>query len=110
MKRMRSEAFFARAQKLMPGGVNSPVRNFGRVGGHPVFMARGKGAKVYDADGNEYIDYLGSWGPLILGHSHPWAPASVRRQRRNSSWRNSSKKPILPLIWYVWSIPGRKRP
>ncbi len=71
MKRMRSEAFFARAQKLMPGGVNSPVRNFGRVGGHPVFMARGKGAKVYDADGNEYIDYLGSWGPLILGHSHP---------------------------------------
>ena len=71
MNRSRSEAFFARAQKLMPGGVNSPVRNFGRVGGHPVFMARGKGAKVYDADGNEYIDYLGSWGPLILGHSHP---------------------------------------
>jgi len=71
MNRSRSEAFFARAQKLMPGGVNSPVRNFGRVGGHPVFMARGKGSKVYDADGNEYIDYLGSWGPLILGHSHP---------------------------------------
>ena len=71
MKRLRSEALFARAQKFMPGGVNSPVRNFGRVGGHPVFMARGKGAKVYDADGNEYIDYLGSWGPLILGHSHP---------------------------------------
>ncbi len=71
MNRSRSEAFFARTQKLMPGGVNSPVRNFGRVGGHPVFMARGKGSKVYDADGNEYIDYLGSWGPLILGHSHP---------------------------------------
>ena len=71
MNRSRSEAFFARTQKLMPGGVNSPVRNFGRVGGHPVFMARGKGSKVYDADGNEYIDYLGSWGPLILGHSNP---------------------------------------
>jgi glutamate-1-semialdehyde 2,1-aminomutase len=71
MNRSRSEAFFARTQKLMPGGVNSPVRNFGRVGGHPVFMARGKGSKVYDVDGNEYIDYLGSWGPLILGHSHP---------------------------------------
>jgi glutamate-1-semialdehyde 2,1-aminomutase len=71
MNRSRSEALFAQAQNLMPGGVNSPVRNFGRVGGHPVFMARGSGSKVYDADGNEYIDYLGSWGPLILGHSHP---------------------------------------
>ena len=69
MKRMRSEAFFARAQKLMPGGVNSPVRNFGRVGGHPVFMARGKGAKVYDADGNEYIDYIQGMGPNLFGHS-----------------------------------------
>ena len=55
----------------MPGGVNSPVRNFGRVGGQPVFMDRGAGSKVYDADGNEYIDYLGSWGPLILGHGNP---------------------------------------
>lgn len=71
MNRSRSEALFSQAQNLMPGGVNSPVRNFGRVGGNPVFMARGEGAKVYDVDGNEYIDYLGSWGPLVLGHSHP---------------------------------------
>ena len=71
MKRSRSNTLFGQAQRLMPGGVNSPVRNFGRVGGCPVFMDRGAGSKVYDVDGNEYIDYLGSWGPLILGHGNP---------------------------------------
>ena len=71
MNRSRSSTLFDQAQRLMPGGVNSPVRNFGRVGGCPVFMDRGAGSKVYDVDGNEYIDYLGSWGPLILGHGNP---------------------------------------
>ena len=71
MNRSRSINLFGKAQQLMPGGVNSPVRNFGRVGGNPIFMEKGEGAKVYDVDGNEYIDYLGSWGPLILGHSNP---------------------------------------
>ncbi|MBI4553229.1 MAG: glutamate-1-semialdehyde 2,1-aminomutase [Candidatus Latescibacteria bacterium] len=79
MNRSRSHTLFARAQQLLPGGVNSPVRNFGRVGGNPVFMARGAGSKVYDVDGNEYIDYLGSWGPLILGHSHPKVVEALKR-------------------------------
>ena len=68
MDRRRSEALFARAQKLIPGGVNSPVRAFRSVGGTPPFIARGEGSKIYDVDGNEYIDYVLSWGPLILGH------------------------------------------
>lgn len=63
----------------MPGGVNSPVRNFGRVGGRPVFMERGAGSKVYDVDGNAYIDYLGSWGPLILGHGHPTVVEALKK-------------------------------
>ncbi|MXY48484.1 MAG: glutamate-1-semialdehyde-2,1-aminomutase [Gemmatimonadetes bacterium] len=71
MNRSRSGTLFDQALRSMPGGVNSPVRNFGRVGGRPVFMERGAGATVYDVDGNAYIDYLGSWGPLILGHGHP---------------------------------------
>ena len=71
MQLRKSEALFAEAQKYIPGGVNSPVRSFRAVGGTPPFIARGQGAKVWDVDGNEYLDYLGSWGPLVLGHSHP---------------------------------------
>ena len=71
MQLSKSEALFAEAQKYIPGGVNSPVRSFRAVGGPPPFIARGQGAKVWDVDGNEYLDYLGSWGPLVLGHSHP---------------------------------------
>ena len=67
----RSEALFERAQKTIPGGVNSPVRAFRSVGGTPPFIARGEGARLWDVDGNEYIDYVGSWGPLLLGHRHP---------------------------------------
>ncbi len=67
----RSEELFARAQKSIPGGVNSPVRAFRQVGGTPVFFARGEGAWVFDADGKRYIDYVQSWGPLVLGHAHP---------------------------------------
>jgi glutamate-1-semialdehyde 2,1-aminomutase len=66
-----SAALFARAQSVIPGGVNSPVRAFRSVGGKPVFMARGEGARIWDVDGNEYIDYIGSWGPLIFGHRQP---------------------------------------
>ena len=67
----RSRALFEAAKALMPGGVNSPVRAFGAVGGTPPILARGAGARVWDVDGAEYIDYLASWGPLILGHAHP---------------------------------------
>src|SRR6202047_2462467 len=77
MNRCRSEALFTRAQKLMPGGVNSPVRAFRSVGGSPPFIARGEGAHLFDVDGNEYIDYVGSWGPLLLGHRHPAIVAAL---------------------------------
>ncbi len=69
MKHTESEKFFQAAKEMMPGGVNSPVRAFKSVGRNPLFIHRGKGSKIYDVDGNEYIDYVGSWGPLILGHA-----------------------------------------
>jgi len=67
----KSKALFEEAKRYLPGGVNSPVRAFKAVGGEPLFFDRGRGSKIYDVDGNEYIDYVGSWGPLILGHAHP---------------------------------------
>ena len=74
-----SERLFARARRLIPGGVNSPVRSFGAVGGTPPFIVNGSGAHVRDADGNEYLDFVGSWGPLILGHAHPAVVEAVQR-------------------------------
>lgn len=79
MKTMtENERLFTRAQRTIPGGVNSPVRAFRSVGGTPPFFARGAGARVWDADGNSYIDYVGSWGPLILGHADPVTVAAVQ--------------------------------
>lgn len=74
----KSTALFAEAKRFLPGGVNSPVRAFQAVGGQPLFIARGEGAWLYDVDGNRYIDYVGSWGPLILGHRHPEVIAALR--------------------------------
>src|SRR5947209_7154240 len=71
MTHTKSEELFRRAVEKIPGGVNSPVRAFRSVGGQPVFIARGEGSHLFDVDGNEYIDYVGSWGPLLLGHRHP---------------------------------------
>ncbi|NPE61137.1 glutamate-1-semialdehyde 2,1-aminomutase [Dickeya dadantii] len=67
----KSESLYAAARQLIPGGVNSPVRAFNGVGGVPLFIERAEGARLYDADGKSYIDYVGSWGPMILGHNHP---------------------------------------
>jgi glutamate-1-semialdehyde 2,1-aminomutase len=75
----RSHALFQRASRVIPGGVNSPVRAFKSVGGTPLFFQRGKGPLVWDADGNSYVDYVGSWGPLIVGHAHPDVVAAVER-------------------------------
>ena len=69
--RPKSSAFFAQAQQIIPGGVNSAARAFGAVGGHPIFIDHAKGPYLYDVDGNQYIDYIGSWGPMILGHADP---------------------------------------
>ena len=74
----RSSALFKEAQDYMPGGVNSPVRAFNGVGGTPIFFERGEGAYLYDVDGNSYIDYVGSWGPMILGHANPIIIDSVK--------------------------------
>jgi len=75
----RNEELFAAAQRVIPGGVNSPVRAFRAVGGTPRFFTRGSGARVWDADGKAYIDYVGSWGPLILGHAHPTVVQAVQQ-------------------------------
>jgi glutamate-1-semialdehyde 2,1-aminomutase len=73
----RSEQLFDDARRLIPGGVNSPVRAFGSVGGTPVFFERALGARMWDADGREYVDYVGSWGPMIVGHNHPDVRAAL---------------------------------
>ena len=77
MNRQRSAELYATAKRRIPGGVNSPARSWGAVGGEPLFLARGAGSRVWDADGNEYIDYVCSWGPLILGHAHPQVIAAI---------------------------------
>lgn len=80
MKQTRSESLFELAQKRIPGGVNSPVRAFKGVGGTPVFFKRGEGAYLFDEDGNRYVDYVNSWGPLILGHGAPTVIEAVQKQ------------------------------
>jgi glutamate-1-semialdehyde 2,1-aminomutase len=74
-----SDALFDEAQKLIPGGVNSPVRAFRSVGRTPLFISRASGSRLWDADGNAYIDYVGSWGPMILGHAHPRVIEAIRK-------------------------------
>jgi len=83
--RERSKALFSRARSLMPGGVNSPVRAFRGVGGEPIFFERGEGSALIDVDGNRYVDYVGSWGPLILGHAHPAVVAAVARAAQSGT-------------------------
>src|SRR5271166_6641694 len=78
ISRVKSERLFAEALKCIPGGVNSPVRAFRAVGGQPFFVDRAQGARVFDVDGNEYVDYVGTWGPAILGHAHPKIIQAIR--------------------------------
>ena len=81
----KSISCFEESQKYIPGGVNSPVRAFRAVGGKPLFIKRGKGSKIYDIDGNEYIDYVCSWGPLILGHAHPKVVEAIQKAAENGT-------------------------
>jgi len=81
----QSRALFERARRVIPGGVNSPVRAFRSVGGDPLFIARAAGCRITDADGREYVDYVGSWGPMILGHAHPAVLAAARAALENGS-------------------------
>ena len=83
----RSSALFREAQEVIPGGVNSPVRAFKSVGGEPIFVERAKGAYLYDVDGNELIDYIASWGPMILGHAfEPVVEAVTQTVKKGSSF------------------------
>lgn len=113
MTRRGSEAIFERAKRVIPGGVNSPVRAFRAVGGTPPFIVKGEGCRIWDLDGNEYIDFVGSWGPLILGHSYGPVLDAVEKAMRNacplarrppsrSMWR-SCWCPWCPISrWCVW--------
>src|SRR5271168_1818424 len=84
-KTEQSRQLQKRAEQFIPGGVNSPVRAFRSVGGEPVYIVRGEGSHIWDADGNEYIDYVGSWGPLILGHANPEVIEAIILAARNGA-------------------------
>jgi glutamate-1-semialdehyde 2,1-aminomutase len=84
-QRARSQEAFQRASRVIPGGVNSPARAFGAVGGQPVFIERGEGPYLFDLDGNRYLDFVGSWGPLILGHAHPRVVQAVEEALRRGA-------------------------
>ena len=103
----RSERLFARAQQVIPGGVNSPVRAFRAVGGTPRFIARAEGAYLWDADGRRYIDYIGSWGPMILGHGHPAVlEAVVQAARDGLSFGAPTEREIELAEAIVALVPG----
>jgi glutamate-1-semialdehyde 2,1-aminomutase len=82
---VRSETLYERALRVIPGGVNSPVRAFRAVGGSPLFIARGSGPYIFDVDGNRYLDFVGSWGPLILGHAHPQVIQAINQACRHGT-------------------------
>ena len=109
-RRPRSAELYERACRVIPGGVSSPVRAFRAVGGTPLFIARGAGAQVFDADGRAYLDLVGSWGPLIAGHAHPRVIAAVSAalaRRWNSP--SASSRPTPPPNRCVSSLPAPKR-
>jgi len=102
-----SRSLFDKARQVIPGGVNSPVRAFKAVGGDPLFFARGEGALLTDVDGNRYIDYVGSWGPLILGHAHPEIVREVQEAAKNgTSFGAPSPHEVELARRVVESVPG----
>jgi len=116
----KSAALFQQAQQLIPGGVNSPVRAFKSVNLQPPFIQRAAGARVYDVDGNVYIDYVGSWGPLILGHAHPQVVTAVQQAAADGcSFGAPTEREVhlaqriveaFPaMTWCAWSTPVPKR-
>lgn len=107
MKISKSEELFSRAQSVIPGGVNSPVRAFKAVGGHPLFIKNGRGARMTDVDGNEFIDYVSSWGPLIFGHAHPEIVEAVKNQAElGTSFGAPTKLEITLAEKVVQAVPS----
>jgi glutamate-1-semialdehyde 2,1-aminomutase len=106
-KTVKSARLQKLAERLMPGGVNSPVRSYRAVGGGPIFISRGKGAYLYDEDGHKYIDYIASWGPLILGHAHPDVVRAIKRAAENgTSFGASCEKEIELSELIVKTFPS----
>ena len=98
----RSSALFDEAQRYIPGGVNSPVRAFRSVGGVPVFMKSAKGAYLTDADDRQYVDYINSWGPAIVGHTHPVVLEAIQKQAESGfSLHRLNWKPKLQNLLQV---------
>jgi glutamate-1-semialdehyde 2,1-aminomutase len=105
--RVRSREAFQRACRVLPGGVNSPARAFGAVGGQPPFIARGEGAYLFDLDGNRYLDYVGSWGPLILGHCHPRVVGAVEDAlRRGASFGAPTEQETQLAELIIAAVPS----
>ena len=110
MQTDKSRVLFDRAQTLIPGGVNSPVRAFGSVGGTPLFIDRAQGSRLWDEDGNEFIDCIGSWGPLILGHAHPYVLSAVGAALRGGTSFGAPTRRELQLAELVLDkYPGCER-
>jgi glutamate-1-semialdehyde 2,1-aminomutase len=105
--RARSKELFERAERVMPGGVSSPVRAFGAVGGTPYFVASAKGARVTDADGNQYLDYVQSWGASILGHAHPAVISAIQEQAaRGTTYGAPTEGEVLLAEAITGAVPG----
>ncbi|HPH83817.1 MAG TPA: glutamate-1-semialdehyde 2,1-aminomutase, partial [Ferruginibacter sp.] len=104
MKTTKSKKLFARAQKTIPGGVNSPVRAFKSVGGTPLFIKKAKGAYLYDVDGNKYIDYIASWGPMILGHAHKPVVKAIRKYAELSTSYGAPTKLEVDMAELITSM------
>ncbi|MBI3015968.1 MAG: aminotransferase class III-fold pyridoxal phosphate-dependent enzyme, partial [Candidatus Tectomicrobia bacterium] len=103
----RSRELFSLARKVIPGGVNSPVRAFKAVGADPVFVARAEGCRIFDVDGNSYIDYVGSWGPMILGHAHPEVIAAIKEAAgRGTSYGAPTELEVLLAQKIVQEVPS----
>jgi glutamate-1-semialdehyde 2,1-aminomutase len=110
MQTQRSQVLFDRARQLIPGGVNSPVRAFKAVGGQPLFIERGAGSHLFDVDGNSYIDYVGSWGPLILGHSHPVVVQVIAEAaQRGTSFGAPTEAEVRLAELVVEAVPSVER-
>ncbi|RMD93786.1 MAG: glutamate-1-semialdehyde-2,1-aminomutase [Calditrichaeota bacterium] len=107
MNQTNSRRLFERAQKFLPGGVNSPVRAFKAVGGIPPFIARAEGAYLYDVDGNRYLDYVASWGPMILGHAHPQVTKAVQKAiERGTSYGAPTEVEVELAQMVVEAVPS----
>lgn len=103
----KSKHLFSRGQKRIPGGVNSPVRAFRSVGGDPLLIESGKGCRIQDVDGNTYIDYIGSWGPLILGHCHPKVQAALQKQiALGTSFGTATESEVILAEMIAEAVPS----